>query len=60
MPKYRVKTNWSGYSRGTEEYIIDADNEDVARECFYEGEGVNRLTIRDDTEHEIETVELLD
>ena len=56
MPTYIVKTNWSGYARGVAEWEIEADNEEEAREMYYEGNLLERLTVRDDTEDEIKEV----
>jgi len=59
MGKYRVTTEWSGYSRGKSEYIVEAENEDEAREAFWDGERVSKTTVGDDTESEVESIELV-
>jgi len=59
MGKYRVKTVWGGYSRGKAEYIVEANSEEEAKELLWEGEEVSKTTVRDDTESEVESVELL-
>jgi hypothetical protein len=54
MPKYIVVQDWSGYSRGTTTYLVEAeskpeaiDNVEYDDEDTYEGVSV---TIRDDRE----------
>ena len=54
--KYRVKIDWSGYSRGVSEYILYAKDEEEAKECYYDGKKVYHRTVRDDTEKEIQSV----
>ena len=51
MPKFKVKVEWSGYSRGFSEYLVEADSQQEALEIYDEvGELVNTQTVRDDTE----------
>ena len=59
MPKYEVKTTWSGYSRGTSTYIVEAESEEEAKELFCMGERKQHVVVRDDTENEIESVKQL-
>lgn len=58
MAKYQVTVTWSGYSRGIAIYLVEADNEDDARENYWSGEKTYNDVIRDDTEREVEGVEL--
>lgn len=60
MAKFEIKTVWSGYSRGTATYIVEADNEECAKEMWYEGERVQHEVVRDDTEAEIESVKQIE
>jgi len=53
MAKYEIETEWSGYSRGTSTYVVEAVDEDEAREMWYEGERTKNNVVRDDTENEI-------
>ena len=50
--KYRGEREWSGYSRGFDIVIVEADSESEAQELIedYEGEVVSRTVIREDTE----------
>ena len=57
MPKFKVNVDWSGYSRGTSSWIIEAENKEQARESYYDGEEIDHCIVRDDTEHEIDNVE---
>ena len=50
MPKFKIDLNWSGYSRGTSTYIVDAESSEEAKEMWYEGERVAHDVVRDDTE----------
>ena len=59
MNKYKVITQWSGYSRGHSEYTIEANSEEEAKKLFWEVEPDSKETVRDDTESEVESVELL-
>ena len=59
MNKYRVITEWSGYSRGKAEYTVEANSEEEAKELFWENEPDSKKTVRDDTESEVESVDLL-
>ena len=59
MNKYEVKTEWSGYSRGKATYIVEANSKEEARELWYEGEEVDKDTVRDDCESEVESVKKL-
>ncbi len=56
MAKFQIITEWSGYSRGTAIYLVEAKNEDEARENWCEGKEIAREVVRDDTETEIESV----
>ena len=58
MPKYLVHTTWSGYSRGIATYLVEADNEEAAKEGWWSGEKCYRTTQRRDTEHEVDEVEI--
>lgn len=60
MAKYKVDMEWSGYSRGTLTYIIEAKSEDEAKEIWCEGEKTHYDVVRDDTEIEIVSVELIE
>ncbi|KKL78114.1 hypothetical protein LCGC14_2028090 [marine sediment metagenome] len=57
--KFKIKTEWSGYSRGTSIYIVEADNEAEAKELWYRGERIQHEVVRDDTENEIQSVKQL-
>ena len=59
MGKYRVVTEWSGYSRGKAQYTVEANSEEEAKELFWDVEPDSKTTVRDDTESEVESVELL-
>lgn len=56
MPKFKIILEWSGYSRGTEIRIVEAETEEEAREIWYEGKQVDRQIVRDDTESEIDSI----
>ena len=56
MPKFEVIVDWSGYSRGVSSYIIEAKNEEDARERWWENVPIHREIIRDDTDKEINSV----
>jgi len=55
--KYQVKIDWSGYSRGTEVYEVEADSEQEARDRWCHNDPVSRTVDRDDCEREIYEVE---
>lgn len=57
MPKYLLNTTWSGYSRGIAQFAVEADSAEEAEEMWCEGERLFKETMRDDTEHEVDTVE---
>ena len=48
--KFKVQVEWSGYSRGYSIYEVEAENEDHAKEIYYEGKKIEHETVRDDTE----------
>lgn len=48
--KFKVQVEWSGYSRGYSVYEVEAENEEEALECYYEGNQIERNVVRDDTE----------
>jgi hypothetical protein len=56
MKKYKVVLEWSGYSRGITEYLVEAESEEEAREIWYKGTQTYHEVVRDDTEKEIESV----
>lgn len=60
MSKYIVRTEFSGYSRGDAYHIVEADSEAEAMENWYEGTESDRMVVRDDTEHEPVSVELIE
>lgn len=47
---FQVQVEWSGYSRGYSVYEVEAENEEEALECYYEGNQLERCVVRDDTE----------
>lgn len=57
MPKFKVKFDWSGYSRGYSIYEVEAKNAEIAKETFYDGEKVEHKVVRDDTERDEMTAE---
>jgi putative phage-type endonuclease len=48
---FKVIAEWSGYSRGTAEFIVEAESEQEALDQYRECNVVARETIRDDTEY---------
>lgn len=52
MPKYHVDVEWSGYSRGTATYEVEAESEADAIENWWDGKEIKRTVIRDDTDVE--------
>lgn len=56
---YIVDVEFAGYSRGISSYKIKASSEEEARDIYYEGIQINRETVRDDTEKEVISVELV-
>jgi cell pole-organizing protein PopZ len=48
--KFKVQVEWSGYSRGYSVYEVEAESEEEALECYYEGNQIERNVVRDDTE----------
>ncbi|AUR93176.1 coil containing protein [Vibrio phage 1.184.A._10N.286.49.A5] len=48
--KYQVRVEWSGYSRGYSVYEVEAESEDEAKEICYEGDKLEHVVVRDDTE----------
>ncbi len=57
MKKFKVKFDWSGYSRGYAVYEVEAETEEEAKETFYEGKEIERVVVRDDTERDDMEVE---
>ena len=57
MPKFKVRYEWAGHSRGHDVWEIEAANEEEAKEIYYEGKQVEHVTVRDDTERDYMTVE---
>ena len=60
MSKYYVTTEWAGYSRGYAVYLVEAENAEQAKEYWSKGEEVGREIIRDDTDYEVDNVELVE
>jgi len=58
MPKFKVNIDWSGYCRGTSSWIVEAENEEDAKENWYLGTEIDRIIVRDDTENEIISIDL--
>lgn len=52
MKKFRVKFDWSGYSRGYSVYEVEAETAEEAKETFYDGKKVEHEVVRDDTERD--------
>ena len=50
--KFKVQVEWSGYSRGYSVYEVEAESEEEALECYYEGNQIERNVVRDDTEEQ--------
>ena len=55
---YIVNVDWAGYSRGIAAYEVEAESEEEAREDYLCGNLIFKETIRDDTDKEIDFVEL--
>ena len=55
---YRIKTEWSGYSRGESVYEVEAANEEDAR-CDYWHGVISENTVRDDREEEVVSIEAI-
>ena len=60
MKKYRVDVEWAGHSRGESSYIVEAETMREAMDNYYMGVEVERITVRDDTEGEAYTAELIE
>lgn len=56
VSKFEVTVSWSGRSRGESVYVVEAEDEDVARETYDIGELALKYTIRSDIEYEVESV----
>jgi len=50
MKRYTVNTEWAGYSRGTAQYIVEAESEEEAMKNWWDGKQVSHVVVRDDTE----------
>jgi hypothetical protein len=48
MKKYEIEFEWYATSRGVSGYLVEAENEEEARENYYEGELLFSETIRED------------
>ena len=64
MPKYKINYEWSGYSRGTCTKTLDIPEgtEDIAayiKANGWEADQENVITVRDDTELELEGFEIV-
>ncbi len=59
MPKYSVTLEWSGYSRGTSTYEVEAENKEDALENYDCGRLIYNEIVRDDREKEATEAELL-
>lgn len=53
---FKVRVEWSGYSRGYSVYEVEAGTEEEAKEIYTEGNEIARVTVRDDTESEEVTI----
>ncbi|MCP3686204.1 MAG: hypothetical protein GY861_26455 [bacterium] len=60
MKTYKVKTEWSGYSRGTAEYLVVANSKKEAKAVRYEGKLLSYDTVRNDTKDKVLSVEEVD
>lgn len=60
MSKYIVQVDWSGHCRGVSEYEVEADSEEEAMENWWKGKEINSYTIRDDTDKEATSAELIE
>ena len=49
---FKVKVEWSGYSRGYSVYEVEASSEEEAKENYYDGNKVVHNVTRDDRENE--------
>lgn len=57
--KYEVVVSYSGYSRGTQIWKVEAESEEEAKESYWDGQCVHDVTVRDDREGEVDSVEEL-
>jgi len=48
--KFKVRREWSGYSRGYSIFEVEAENKEMASEQWYEGKVIEHKVVRDDTE----------
>jgi hypothetical protein len=52
MNKYKVRVEWSGYSRGYTIYEVEAETEEDAISNYDYGIEFDKVVVRDDTERE--------
>lgn len=50
MKTYKLSVPWAGYSRGEAIVEVKASSLEEAIENIYDGEEIERFTVRDDTE----------
>jgi len=60
MKKFIVDLEFSGYSRGTVSYEVEAETAEEAEENWWKGKEIDRDIIRDDTDKEVIGVEEAD
>lgn len=60
MKKFIVDLEFSGYSRGTVSYEVEAETAEEAEDNWWTGKEICRDIIRDDTEKEVIDVEEAD
>ena len=53
MATYRVEVEVSGYCRGYQVWLIEADSEEEAKDSFWAGEFISEEIILDDREGEV-------
>ena len=60
MNTYVINVEWAGYSRGTATYIVDARDEDQAKEIYLDdGDRTEHCVVRDDTEGKVVGIKLI-
>lgn len=52
MKKFKVTFDWSGYSRGHSAYEVEAETAEKAIENWYDGDEIEHVVVRDDTERD--------
>lgn len=59
MPKFNVEVSYAGYSRGYQNFLVEAESAEEAMQNFWRGQETDTNEMRNDWDREANSAELV-